>query len=72
MKHIAITGASGHIAYSFFFRAAHGDLFEAGEPIALHLYDIPGTEAALEGVAMELEDCAFPFLKKICFGTNLL
>lgn len=72
MKRIAITGASGQIAYSFFFRAAHGDLFEKREPIALYLCDIPGTEAALEGMAMELEDCAFPLLKQIHFGTNPL
>jgi malate dehydrogenase len=71
MKRIAVTGASGHIAYSFVFRAAHGDLFGKEEPIALHLYDIPGTERAMEGLAMELEDCAFPLLKEIKRGCDL-
>jgi malate dehydrogenase len=70
MRRIAVTGAAGQIAYSFFFRAAHGDLFDRREPIALYLCDIPGTEAALEGLAMELEDCAFPLLKEIRFGTD--
>lgn len=70
MKRIVVTGASGQIAYSFFFRAAHGDLFNSQEPIALHLYDLPGTEKAMEGIAMELEDCAFPLLKEIHFGVD--
>jgi malate dehydrogenase len=70
MKRIVVTGAAGQIGYSFFFRAAHGDLFANKEPIALYLCDIPGTESALEGVAMELDDCAFPLLKEIRFGTN--
>lgn len=70
MKRIAITGAGGHIAYSLLFRAAHGDLFEAAEQVALYLFDIPGSEAILEGVAMELEDCAFPLLKEIRVGTD--
>lgn len=70
MKRIAVTGSAGQIAYSLLFRIGHGDLFERKEPIALHLCDIPGTEAALEGVAMELEDCAFPSLKEIRIGTD--
>ena len=70
MKHIAVTGAAGQIAYSLLFRIAQGDLFTTKEPIVLSMCDIPGTEVAMEGVAMELEDCAFPLLKKIRFGTN--
>jgi len=70
MKRVVITGAGGQIAYSLFFRAAYGDLFGKHEPLALYLCDIPGTEAVLEGVAMELEDCAFPLLKEIRIGTN--
>ncbi len=70
MKRIAVTGAAGQIAYSFLFRAAHGDLFPQREEIALHLCDLPGTERALEGVAMELEDCAFPLLREIRFGSD--
>lgn len=70
MKRIAVTGAAGQIAYSLLFRIAHGDLFENKEPIALHLCDIPGTETALEGLAMELEDCAFPLLHEVRFGID--
>lgn len=70
MRRIAVTGAAGQIAYSLLFRAAHGDLFGEKEPIALHLCDIPGMEQALEGVAMELEDCAFPLLKEIQIGSD--
>lgn len=71
MKRVVVTGASGHIAYSFLFRAAHGDLFKKSELIELYLCDIPGTERVLEGIAMELEDCAFPLLKGIKTGSNL-
>lgn len=70
MKRIVVTGAAGQIAYSLFFRIAQGDLFEKKEPLALYLCDIPGMEAVMEGVAMEIEDCAFPLLKEIRFGTN--
>jgi len=70
MKRIAVTGAAGQIAYSFLFRAAHGDLFNQKEEIELYLCDVPGTEKGLEGVAMELEDCAFPLLTGIHFGTD--
>ena len=70
MKRIVVTGAAGHIAYSFLFRAAHGDLFEKPEPIALHLCDVLGTERVMEGVAMELEDCAFPLLREIKVGCD--
>lgn len=72
MKRIAVTGAAGQIAYSFLFRAAHGDLFSTPEKISLCLCDIPGSEKALEGVAMELEDCAFPLLGEITWATEPL
>lgn len=71
MKRIAVTGATGQIAYSLLFRLAHGDAFGAEGPIALSLYDLPGTERAMEGLVMELEDCAFPLLKEVRFGSNL-
>jgi malate dehydrogenase len=70
MKRIAVTGAAGQIAYSFLFRAAHGDLFEQKEKIELYLCDVPGTESILEGVAMELEDCAFPWLHRVQVGAD--
>jgi malate dehydrogenase len=71
MKRIAVTGATGQIVYSLLFRIAHGDLFPERVPIALHLYDLPGTEMMMEGIAMELEDCAFPLLKEVRVGSNL-
>ncbi|MCC5832145.1 MAG: malate dehydrogenase [Chlamydiales bacterium] len=70
MKRIAVTGASGQIVYSLLFRIAHGDLFPNPEPLSLHLCDLPGTERMMEGVAMELEDCAFPLLKEVRIGSN--
>ena len=71
MKRIAVTGATGQIVYSLLFRIANGDLFNEQKPIALHLYDLPGTEPMMEGIAMELEDCAFPLLKEIRIGSNV-
>lgn len=71
MKRIAVTGATGQIVYSLLFRIAQGDLFPTPEPIALHLFDLPGLERVMEGVAMELEDCAFPLVKEIRFGSDL-
>jgi malate dehydrogenase len=65
MKRIAVTGAAGQIAYSLLFRIAQGDLFGTKEPVALHLLDVVAQRRVLEGVAMELEDCAFPLLKEV-------
>ena len=71
MKRIVITGAAGQIAYSVLFRIANGDLFDHPQPLALHLYDLPDTQRIMEGIAMELEDCAFPFLKEVHFGFDV-
>ena len=62
---IAVTGAAGQIGYSLLFRIASGAMFGADQPIALHLIEIPAALGALEGVVMELHDCAFPLLKSI-------
>ena len=64
---IAITGAAGQIGYSLLPRIANGDVFGPDQPIILQLVEIPAEKAmkALEGVAMELEDCAFPLLHGI-------
>src|SRR5438105_5796371 len=62
---IAVTGAAGQIGYSLLFRIASGALFGAEHPIALSLIEIPNALGALEGVVMELDDCAFPLLKSI-------
>jgi malate dehydrogenase len=62
---IAVTGAAGQIGYSLLFRIASGEMFGKDQPIALHLIEIPNALGALEGVVMELHDCAFPLLKSI-------
>ncbi|WP_350357486.1 malate dehydrogenase [Paraburkholderia fungorum] len=62
---IAITGAAGQICYSLLFRIANGDLLGPDQPVTLNLLDLPQAQAALRGVVMELEDCAFPLLAGI-------
>ncbi len=63
--HVAITGAAGQIGYALAFRIASGQMFGPETPVVLHLIEIPPAEAALQGVVMELDDCAFPLLKGI-------
>lgn len=70
MKRIAVTGAGGQIAYSLIFRIAAGELLGPKEEIALHLLDVPQVVDSLKGLVMELNDCAFPLLKEIRFGSN--
>jgi malate dehydrogenase len=62
---VAVTGAAGQIGYSLVFRVASGALFGPDQPIALHLIEIPNVLEALNGVVMELRDCAFPLLHSI-------
>jgi len=62
---IAVTGAAGHIGYALTFRIAAGDLLGPEQPVVLQLLEIPPALPALEGVAMELFDCAFPLLSGI-------
>src|ERR1700720_433901 len=62
---VAVTGAAGQIGSSLVFRIASGEMFGKDQPIALHLIEIPNALGALEGVVMELHDCAFPLLKSI-------
>ena len=62
---IAVTGAAGNIGYALLFRIASGEMLGKDQPIILQLLEIPveGPQKALKGVAMELEDCAFPLLQ---------
>src|SRR6188768_4112943 len=62
---VAVTGAAGQIGYSLLFRIASGAMFGSDQPVVLQLIEAPFEKAmkALEGVAMELDDCAFPLLK---------
>ncbi|MBF0609675.1 MAG: malate dehydrogenase [Magnetococcales bacterium] len=59
---VAVTGAAGQISYSLLFRLAAGELYGPNQPIRLQLLEIPQAMGALEGVVMELSDCAFPTL----------
>ena len=62
---VTVTGAAGQIGYSIVFRIASGQLLGPEQPLALRLLEIPQAMGALEGVAMELVDCAFPLLSAI-------
>ncbi len=70
IKRIAVTGGAGQIAYSLLFRLAVGELFGKDQEISLHILEVPEALAALRGVAMELEDCAFPLLREIHIGSD--
>ncbi len=59
---IAVTGAAGQIGYALLFRIASGDMLGVDQPVILHLLEITPALGALEGVVMELNDCAFPLL----------
>ena len=62
---VAVTGAAGQIGYSLLFRIASGAMLGEDQPVILQLLEITPALGALEGVAMELEDCAFPLLTDI-------
>lgn len=66
---VAVTGASGQIAYSLLFRIASGDMLGADQPVILQLLDLPQAQQAVHGVIMELHDCAFPLLADV-FATD--
>ncbi|WP_347252358.1 malate dehydrogenase [Legionella sp.] len=68
---IAVTGAAGQIGYALLFRIASGQMFGPNTDIELHLLELEQALPALEGVAMELEDCAFPLLKNIVCTSEL-
>ncbi|MXZ80311.1 MAG: malate dehydrogenase [Gammaproteobacteria bacterium] len=62
---VSVTGAAGNISYALLFRIAAGDMLGDDQPIALQLLEIPSAMGALEGVVMELDDCAFPLISSI-------
>src|SRR5919198_1036805 len=62
---VAVTGAAGQVAYALLGRLASGEIFGPNTKVILQLLEIPQAMAALEGVAMELDDCSFPTLKEI-------
>jgi malate dehydrogenase len=67
---VAVTGAAGQISYALLFRIAAGDMLGKEQPVILHLLEIPPAMGALDGVVMELDDCAFPLLADIVVGTD--
>ncbi|MCD6038965.1 MAG: mdh [Gammaproteobacteria bacterium] len=68
---IAITGAAGQIGYALIFRIASGQMLGPETEIELQLLELEPALPSLHGVAMELEDCAFPLLKKITCTSNV-
>ncbi len=62
---VVVTGAAGQIGYALLFRIASGQMFGSDQPLILHLIEIPDALSALDGVVMELHDCAFPLLESV-------
>jgi malate dehydrogenase len=67
---VAVTGAAGQIGYSLLFRLASGDLLGKDTPVELRLLEIPQALKTLEGVVMEIDDCAFPTLAGVQIGDD--
>ncbi len=67
---VAVTGAAGQIGYSLLFRIASGEMLGPDTPIQLHLLEITPALKALDGVVMELDDCAFPLLTDVITGDD--
>lgn len=68
---VAVTGAAGAIGYSILFRIASGEVFGPNQPVIIHLIDIEPALPKLQGVVMELEDCAFATLKGVVATANM-
>lgn len=62
---VTVTGAAGQIGYATLFRIANGDMLGREQPVILQLLDLPQAQPMLQGVMMELEDCAFPLLQQV-------
>src|SRR5664280_380579 len=69
--HITVTGAAGQIGYALLFRIASGQLLGPDQPVVLRLLEIEPGMKALEGVVMEVDDCAFPLVSDIITTTDL-
>ncbi|CAG0916037.1 unnamed protein product [Notodromas monacha] len=68
---VLITGAAGQIAYSLIYMVSSGEVFGKDQPIILHLLDIPPMTKVLEGVCMEINDCALPIVREVVATTNV-
>ncbi|HET9495431.1 MAG TPA: malate dehydrogenase [Chloroflexia bacterium] len=62
---VSVTGGAGQVAYSLLFRIANGEVFGMDRPVSLIIKEVPQFVSTLEGVKMELEDCAFPLLRDV-------
>jgi malate dehydrogenase len=69
--HVTVTGAAGQIGYALLFRIASGQLLGPDQPIVLRLLEVDAAMGALEGVVMELDDCAFPLLTEVVATSSL-
>jgi malate dehydrogenase len=67
---VTITGAAGNIGYALAFRVASGQMLGQDQPVNLNLLEIPAASAAVQGVVMELNDCAFATLNKVTAGSD--
>ena len=67
---VAITGAAGQIGYALLFRIASGQMFGSDTQVELSLLELEAALPALNGVKMELEDCAFPLLKSVTLSSD--
>jgi malate dehydrogenase len=68
---VAVTGAAGQIGYALIFRIASGQMFGLDTEVELHLLELEAALPSLHGVAMELDDCAFPLLRKVICTSDL-
>ena len=68
---VSVTGAAGQIGYALLFRIASGAMFGPDQPVALSLIEIEPAMNALQGVVMELDDCAFPLLQSVTTSSDL-
>lgn len=68
---VAVTGAAGQIGYALIFRIANGDMFGADTEVELQLLELEAALPSLEGVMMELHDCAFPLLRNVVITSDL-
>ncbi len=68
---VAVTGGAGQICYNLLFRIASGEVFGANQSVELRILELPVAMGALEGVAMELQDCAFPALENIVLSDDV-
>ena len=67
---VAVTGAAGQIGYTLLFRIASGEMLGKDQPVILQLLDLPQAQKAVQGVMMELQDCAFPLLDSMIATDN--